>query len=86
VNRDRWTVSLGLSQLAGNIEVPTTVVMAGSGIVTLPMVVIFFATERLLTEGLTAAPGRAECLLVPTEPDRAVRPMMQPSVFDGRDE
>jgi multiple sugar transport system permease protein len=43
VNRDRWTVSLGLSQLAGNIEIPTIVVMAGSGIVTLPIVVIFFA-------------------------------------------
>jgi multiple sugar transport system permease protein len=53
-NRDRWTVSLGLSQLAGSIEIPTTVVMAGSGIVTLPIIVIFFATERLLTEGLTA--------------------------------
>jgi multiple sugar transport system permease protein len=53
-NRDRWTVSLGLSQLAGSIEIPTTVLMAGSVIVTVPIIVIFFATERLLTEGLTA--------------------------------
>jgi multiple sugar transport system permease protein len=53
-NRDRWTVSLGLSQLAGSIEIPTTVLMAGSVIVTLPIIIIFFATERLLTEGLTA--------------------------------
>ena len=53
-NRDKWTVSLGLSQLAGSIEVPTTVLMAGSVILTLPIIVIFFATERLLTEGLTA--------------------------------
>ncbi len=52
--RDRWTVSLGLSQLAGSIEIPTTVLMAGSVIVTVPIIVIFFATERLLTEGLTA--------------------------------
>ena len=52
--RDRWTVSLGLSQLAGSIEIPTTVLMAGSVIVTLPIIVIFFASERLLTEGLTA--------------------------------
>jgi multiple sugar transport system permease protein len=52
--RDRWTVSLGLSQLAGGIEIPTTVLMAGSVIVTIPIIVIFFATERLLTEGLTA--------------------------------
>jgi multiple sugar transport system permease protein len=52
--RDRWTVSLGLSQLAGSIEIPTTVLMAGSVIITLPIIIIFFATERLLTEGLTA--------------------------------
>ena len=52
--RDRWTVSLGLSQLAGSIEIPTTVLMAGSVLVTVPIIVIFFASERLLTEGLTA--------------------------------
>ena len=52
--RDNWTVSLGLSQLSGSIEVPTTVLMAGSVILTLPIVVIFFASERLLTEGLTS--------------------------------
>ncbi len=52
--RDRWTVSLGLSQLAGSIEVPTTVLMAGSVLVTIPIIVVFFASERLLTEGLTA--------------------------------
>lgn len=53
-SRDNWTVSLGLSQLAGSIEVPTTVLMAGSVILTLPIIIIFFAAERLLTEGLTA--------------------------------
>jgi multiple sugar transport system permease protein len=52
--RERWTVSLGLSQLAGSIEVPTTVLMAGSVILTLPIVVLFFASERLLVGGLTA--------------------------------
>ncbi len=52
--RSNWTVSLGLSQLAGSIEVPTTVLMAGSVILTLPIIIIFFAAERLLTEGLTA--------------------------------
>jgi multiple sugar transport system permease protein len=52
--RDRWTVSLGLSQLAGSIEIPTTVLMAGSVIVTIPIIVLFFASEKLLTEGLTA--------------------------------
>ncbi|HWJ53314.1 MAG TPA: carbohydrate ABC transporter permease [Propionibacteriaceae bacterium] len=52
--RDRWTVSLGLSQLAGSIEIPTTVLMAGSVIITLPIIIIFFSSERLLTGGLTA--------------------------------
>ncbi|WP_323960129.1 ABC transporter permease subunit [Arthrobacter sp. JZ12] len=52
--RENWTVSLGLSQLAGSIEIPTTVLMAGSVILTLPIIIIFFAAERLLTEGLTA--------------------------------
>ena len=53
-DRENWTVSLGLSQLAGSIEVPTTVLMAGSVVLTLPIVVLFFASERLLTGGLTA--------------------------------
>jgi multiple sugar transport system permease protein len=52
--RDRWTVTLGLSQLSGSIEVPTTVLMAGSVVLTLPIVVLFFLTERLLTGGLVA--------------------------------
>ncbi|HWR85155.1 MAG TPA: carbohydrate ABC transporter permease [Rhodoglobus sp.] len=51
--RDSWTVSLGLSQLSGSIEVPTTVLMAGSVILTLPIVVLFFLSERLLVGGLT---------------------------------
>jgi multiple sugar transport system permease protein len=53
-NRPRWTVSLGLSQLAGSIEIPTTVLMAGSVLLTLPIVVLFFVAERLLVEGLTS--------------------------------
>jgi len=53
-NRDHWTVSLGLAQLSGSIDVPTTTLMAGSVILTVPILVLFFLTERLLTEGLTA--------------------------------
>jgi multiple sugar transport system permease protein len=53
-NRDNWTVSLGLSQLAGSIEVPTTVLMAGSVILTLPIIILFFLSERWLAGGLTA--------------------------------
>ncbi|MCW3816641.1 carbohydrate ABC transporter permease [Micromonospora sp. DR5-3] len=51
---NRWTVSLGLSLLSDGVEVPKTVLMAGSAILTLPIVVLFFASERLLTEGLTS--------------------------------
>ncbi len=52
--RERWTVSLGLAQLSGSVEVPTTVLMAGSVVITVPVIVLFFVTERLLTEGLTS--------------------------------
>ncbi|MBM7790015.1 carbohydrate ABC transporter permease [Tenggerimyces flavus] len=52
--REQWTVSLGLSQLSGSVEVSTTVLMAGSVVITIPIVVLFFLTERLLTEGLTS--------------------------------
>ncbi|MEV6494336.1 carbohydrate ABC transporter permease [Actinoplanes sp. NPDC051633] len=53
-DRADWTVSLGLAQLSGGIEVSKTVLMAGSVVLTLPIVILFFAAERLLTEGLTA--------------------------------
>jgi multiple sugar transport system permease protein len=53
-NRSSWTVSLGLAQLSGGIEVSKTILMAGSVVLTIPIVVIFFAAERMLTEGLTS--------------------------------
>jgi len=56
--RENWTVSLGLSQLAGSIEVPTTVLMAGSVLLTVPIIVLFFASERYLAGGLTAGAGK----------------------------
>ncbi|MGX7826142.1 carbohydrate ABC transporter permease [Actinokineospora sp. 24-640] len=52
--RDQWTVSLGLAQLSGSIEVSTTVLMAGSVVITVPIVALFFLTERLLSQGLTS--------------------------------
>ncbi|MER5185533.1 carbohydrate ABC transporter permease [Streptomyces sp. NPDC002896] len=51
---DKWTVSLGLAQLSGGVEVPKTVLMAGSVVLTLPVVLLFLTAERLLTEGLTS--------------------------------
>lgn len=52
--RDLWTVSLGLSQLSNGIEVPKTVLMAGSVLLTVPVVLLYSVAERGLTEGLTA--------------------------------
>ena len=52
-NRELWTLSLGLQQLDTQ-EVPKTMLMAGSVIITVPVIVLFFAAERFLTEGLTA--------------------------------
>jgi multiple sugar transport system permease protein len=53
-NRDLWTVSLGLSQLSNGIEVSKTVLMAGSVLLTIPIIVLYGFAERSLTEGLTS--------------------------------
>jgi multiple sugar transport system permease protein len=53
LQRDLWTLPLGLQQL-NNQEVPVTALMAGSLIVSVPIIVIFFGFERFLTRGLTA--------------------------------
>ena len=50
---DLWTLSLGLQQL-DNQEVPKTMLMAGSVIISIPVIILFFVAERFLTEGLTA--------------------------------
>jgi multiple sugar transport system permease protein len=51
---DLWTVSLGLAQLSNGIEVPKTVLMAGSVILTVPIIALYTLAERALTEGLTS--------------------------------
>lgn len=50
---DKWTLSLGVQQLDTQ-EIPRTWLMAGSVIITLPIVTLFFFFERFLTRGLTA--------------------------------
>jgi len=50
---DLWTLPLGLQQL-DNQEIPRTVLMAGSVVISLPVILIFFVAERYLVEGLTA--------------------------------
>ncbi|GEC10267.1 transporter [Streptomyces spinoverrucosus] len=56
---DKWTVPLGLAQLSNGIEVSKTVLMAGSVVLTIPVVLLFFAAERLLTEGLTSGADKS---------------------------
>ncbi len=53
-DRNLWTVSLGLAQLSNGIEVPKTILMAGSVLLTIPIVVLYSVAERWLTEGLTS--------------------------------
>ncbi len=48
-----WTLPLGLAQL-NTQEVPRTYLMAGSVIITVPIIILFFGFERFLTKGLTA--------------------------------
>jgi multiple sugar transport system permease protein len=52
-DRELWTVSLGLAQLSNGIEVPKTVLMAGSVILTVPIVALYGVAERALVAGLT---------------------------------
>jgi multiple sugar transport system permease protein len=52
--QDLWTVSLGLTRLADGQEVSKTVLMAGSVLLTVPIVILYGVAERALTEGLTA--------------------------------
>jgi multiple sugar transport system permease protein len=53
-DRNLWTVSLGLSQLSNGIEVSKTVLMAGSVLLTVPIIVLYGFAEKALTEGLTS--------------------------------
>lgn len=51
--RNAWTLPLGVKQLDTQ-EVPKTMLMAGSVIVTVPIVVLYLVFERYITGGLTA--------------------------------
>lgn len=51
---DNWTLPLGLQQLNKAQEVPITYLMAGSLIITVPIIILYLFLERFLTEGLTA--------------------------------
>jgi multiple sugar transport system permease protein len=49
---EHWTVSLGLAELSSDITVAPPVLMAGSVILTVPIILLFFAVERFLRGGL----------------------------------
>jgi multiple sugar transport system permease protein len=51
---NNWTLPLGLQQLNKAQEVPITYLMAGSLVITVPVIIIFLVLERFLTSGLTA--------------------------------
>ena len=50
---DKWTLPLAVQQL-DTTEVPRTMLMAGSVIITIPVILLFFLAERFLSEGLTS--------------------------------
>lgn len=52
-SRELWTAPLGISQLT-DFDTPVTVLLASSVIVTIPVIVGFFFTQRFLVGGLTA--------------------------------
>jgi multiple sugar transport system permease protein len=47
-----WTVSLGLAELSSDITISPPILMAGSVILTLPIMLLFFGVERFLRGGL----------------------------------
>lgn len=51
-DRDSWTVTLGINQLEAVGGTPTTVLMAGCVVITVPVIVVFAFAQRFLTEGL----------------------------------
>ncbi|MCD4686129.1 MAG: carbohydrate ABC transporter permease [Anaerolineae bacterium] len=51
---DNWTLPLGLQQLTKAQEVDISFLMAGSLIITVPVIVIYLFLERFVTAGLTA--------------------------------
>lgn len=51
---DKFTLSLGVVQLAGSVHLSKQLVMAASVMVTAPVLVLFFLFERHLVRGMTA--------------------------------
>jgi multiple sugar transport system permease protein len=54
LNNDKlWTLSLGMAGYLGRLGVQWNILMAGAVLFTLPMIVLFFFTQRVFIKGIT---------------------------------
>ncbi|MGH2458427.1 MAG: ATP-binding protein [Chloroflexota bacterium] len=54
LNNDKlWTLSLGMDGYLGRLGAKWNILMAGSVLFTLPMVILFFLTQRVFIQGIT---------------------------------
>ena len=51
---NKRTVSIGLQSLIGEFTTDWGLLMAGAVVTTIPVVIVFFAVQRYLTQGLAA--------------------------------
>jgi ABC-type glycerol-3-phosphate transport system permease component len=51
---ERWTLPVGISSLQGQYSTDWPTIMAGSLLITLPVVLIFLMLQRYLVSGMTA--------------------------------
>lgn len=52
-NKDYWTLSLGMAGYLGRLGAKWNVLMAGGVLFTVPMIVLFFFTQRVFVQGIT---------------------------------
>ncbi|HEY3139784.1 MAG TPA: carbohydrate ABC transporter permease [Acidimicrobiales bacterium] len=52
-NKDLWTLSLGLSDFRGQFHTQWNLTMAASVLFMLPVILLFFAAQRVFVEGVT---------------------------------
>ncbi len=55
--RDDFTLSLGLASFKADYDMDWGLLMAASVMMTIPMIVLFFAAQRLFIQGLSASTG-----------------------------
>ena len=55
--RDNFTLSLGLASFKADYDMDWGLLMAASVLMTIPMIILFFAAQRLFIQGLSASTG-----------------------------